>query len=142
MEAKAKGQFYGSKFEAERVEAGLRKNEWYITEGGPDFSIYESKDGGKIKLSKIHNDVYGGYNFEIINAADPEGLASWMNEIGNVDIHYLIKLSGSKSRLNFAKRFQLSRSSLDNWVYGISKPPIHMIYMLETIIRHNLDDEK
>jgi len=141
MEATAKGQFYASRYEAERLEDGLKKKKWYITEGGPDFSIYESKDGGKVKFSKLAHDAYDGFNIEIIKATDPAALAEYFNEIGNVDIAYLIELSGQKGRVQFARHFMMSRRTVENWFYGGNKPQQHMIYLLEMAIRAEIERE-
>lgn len=141
MEATAKGQFYASRYETERIESGLKKKKWYITEGGPDFSVFESKDGGKIKMSKLAHDAYEGFNIEIISASDPCALAAYLDDIGNVDIKYLIELSGQKGRVQFARHFMMSRRTVENWFYGGNKPQQHMIYLLEMAIRAEIERE-
>lgn len=137
MEAKAKGQFYASRYETERVEEYLRKKKWYITEGGPDFSVYESKSGGKIKMSQIPSDAYKGYNIEIINSDNPAALAAQMNKAGNIDIDYIIKLSGIKGRPKFAEHFKMSKRTIENYSYGNTKTPEYILHMLERIIRED-----
>ena len=74
MEATAKGRFYASKYEAERLENGLKEKGWYVADGSHEHFNLVTKDGGLIKFSKLARDAYKGYNVEIVKAKNPEEL--------------------------------------------------------------------
>lgn len=140
MEATAKGRFYASKYEAERLENGLKEKGWYVADGSHEHFNLVTKDGGLIKFSKLARDAYKGYNVEIVKAKNPEELRKYMNRIGNITIDDLVALSKLKNRVQFANYFMMSKRSVENWAYGTSKTPIHMLHLLESIIRQEITD--
>ncbi len=140
MEAKTNGRFYASKYEAERLENGLKEKGWYVTDGSHEHFNLTTKEGGLIKFSKLARDAYKGFNVEIVNADNREDLCKYMNRIGNITIDDLVALSKLKNRVQFANYFMMSKRSVENWAYGTSKTPIHMMHLLEAMIRQEITD--
>ena len=47
-----------------------------------------------------------------------------------------LRIKTGLSQSKFAEKFHINKGTLANWEQGIRNPPEHVLYMIETILKH------